>query len=77
MTVVSTKNLIQMNSETLSFSASAGPEQKGFKIGKIIKPISRVIKPVMRFVAPVVPVLNVVSKGLEIAQQVKDMKRKD
>jgi hypothetical protein len=74
------KHPLQMQaSDSISFSTAAGPQEKG--LGKFIKPISRglgrVIKPVATIIKPFVPILGPVSNALQIAQQVKDLKRKD
>jgi len=74
----------QMNSsDALSFSAAAGPEQKGFfsKITRplrvIAKPVASIVKPIANIVKPFVPILGPVSTAIQIAQQIKDLKRKE
>ena len=72
-----------ISSDTLSFSTTAGPEQKGF-LSKIVRPISRIARPIARFVKPIaniikpfVPFLGPISTAIDIAQQVRDLKRKN
>ena len=73
------------SSDTLSFSAAAGPEQKGWGfIGKITrpirviaKPIAAIVRPVASIIKPIVPILGPVSTAISIAQQIKDLRRKE
>ena len=70
------KHPLQMQaSDSLSFSTAAGPQEKGF--GKIFKPIGRIVKPIARIIKPIAPILGPVSNALQIAQQIRDLKRKD
>ena len=68
------KDPLQMQaSDSLSFSTAAGPEEKF----RFLRPIGRIIRPIGRILKPIAPILGPVSNALQIAQQIKDLRRKD